>query len=503
MTAPLESMVFDIRLQPKERQFLRLLDGPESLFGFGGARGGAKSHALRSAAIVRRFKYPGTRALIFRRTYDQLWQQHIQMIIDEWPELYRRFWSAENKALMLPGHGMILFRYGDTLKDILEFKGKEFGDVFIDEATDLSEQELKILYTCCRSTVRGFEPKKALTFNPGGIGHGYVKRAFVDRQLTAEEDALGVRFLQSYAWDNIMWVRDPLKNDGIPNKDYYRWPTQQKIDYLITRSSYGRELNALPAELRDAWLWGKWDVFVGQAFSEWWADVHICDPFAIPVHWLRWRSVDPGYTDPAAWLWYAVDEKGQCYVYREATHVRITDSEQGRDVRAKSVILDAKGKPVNEQFIFTAAGMDAFISNPESGKSPVGYYMEGGLDGFIRCIHGPGSRAQRARVVHEYLRRFTGPDGRPTARIKIFRTCRKLIETLPTLINDVNDPEAVESCGHDHWYDSFSYGLAAWHSRRSEPQAKTFPRGSLGDLYGTPKTLADDEEAKRLEREYA
>ena len=255
-------------LQPKEQELLDLLENSDSqLIGFGGARGGAKSHALRACIIARRILHPGTNGVIFRRTRPLLWETHISKLMVEWPELYGKYWSEANNALMLPKNSNVLFRYGDTLADILEFRGREYGDLGIDEATDQTEQELKILFSCCRSTIPGFKPRKILTFNPGGVGHAYVKRVFVDKMPTPEEAAQHPRFIQAFAWDNVFWAVNELQADGIKCEEFGAWPDEKKAKYLIDRTDYGRELNALPPELRDAWLYGRWDIFAGMFFD--------------------------------------------------------------------------------------------------------------------------------------------------------------------------------------------------------------------------------------------
>lgn len=506
-----------IKLQPKELELFRLMERDDcSLIGYGGAKGGAKSHGLRSCMILRRLKYPGTRGLIFRRNYDDLWQQHIQMIAEEWPELYERYWSAENKALMLPGRSMLLFRYADTLKDIMKFRGKEYGDVGIDEATELEETELKILYSSCRTTVDGvevpdgqggtawqaFTPKKILTFNPGGVGHGYVKRVFVDKQPTPEEAIQNPQFIQAYAWDNVMWVRKALKADGFTVRDYRSWETSRQIEYLVTRSDYGKELNALPELLRKPWLYGDWDTFSGQAFSEWRRPVHVVPAFKIPAHWTRWLANDPGFKDWSMWYWFAASEDGQVFCYRERRYTETTASEQGKDVAA---ICKAAGE--RPQFIVT--GMDAFVIKDRSvGKTEVDYYEGAGLSGFVEPVHGAGARASRAKTVHEYLRPYEVPADpakpelgmRSTARVQVFDLCPILISTLPALPMDENDPEAVKECDIDHPYDAFGYGLQAWHARRSKaPTKPRFERGTAGDILKHAEKLGDKPKRKVLE----
>jgi hypothetical protein len=258
----------DFGLQPKEQQLLDLLENSDSeIIGYGGAKGGAKSHALRACMVIRRITHPGTNALVFRRTYPNLWENHIQRLMIEWPDLYSKYWSSENKALMLPGNSTVLFRYADTLADVMEMRGREFGDMAIDEATDETEEELKILFSSCRSPVAGFKPKIALGFNPGGVGHAFVKRLFIDKMPTPEEAAMRPRFIQSFAWDNVLNVQNALTEDGIRVMEYRTWPDERKSKYLVERTAYGKKLNILPPELRDAWLYGKWDIFAGQFFD--------------------------------------------------------------------------------------------------------------------------------------------------------------------------------------------------------------------------------------------
>lgn len=497
-----ENLDIKFKLQPKERQLLSLMAGPASLIGYGGARGGAKSHAARSAAILRRLRYPGTPAVVFRRTYQQLYDQHILPMMTEWPELFRAYWSGEHKLLMLPGNSPVSFRYADTMKDVLEQKGREYGDLFIDEATDFSEDELKILYSCARCTVLGFTPKKVLTFNPGGIGHGYVKRLFIDKNATPEEQSLNPAFIQAHAWDNLLWVRQILRDRGITAAAYYAMPREEQIALLL-ESPYGKELNALPEHLRKAWLYGDWDTFLGQKFQEFRRDVHTIEPFAVPSWWRRWRANDPGYSDPSCWHWFAADGDGQVYCYREATFSRTVPSEQAKEVKRLSVRvdeLDARRLLVPEEIDFTVTGMDAFVTKDRAiGKTDVSYYQEGGVSGLVRPIHGADSRAARAKTLHEYLRITTGKDGKLGAKLKIFRPgkiegvtygCPKLIETLPSLVADEHDPEKVRMCDTDHWYDSFSYGLSKWHADRSSAPAETFPRFSAGDILDHTAFLA-------------
>lgn len=207
---------------------------------------------------------------------------------------------------------------------------------------------------------------------------------------------------------------------------------------------------------------------------------HVCEPFPIPSWWRRWRSNDPGYTDPCAWYWFAADEDGTVYIYREYTREpsdpRIAYSDQARQVAALSVagteavkaeIGPETGQPAREAIQFTVTGMDAFNRHPETGKAIVDYYAEGGIKNCIEPVHGAGARAAMLATWHEYLRVFPGSDGKPTSKLRIFATCRKLRETLPRLVVDANHPEQVAELPIDHWYQGAGYGLQAWHAQKS------------------------------------
>lgn len=487
-------MEINVELQPKEMELLALMEAPDArLIGYGGARGGAKSHAARACAVIRRLKYPGTKACIFRKVYGQLLEQHIVPMMEEWPELYSRYWSAEHRGLMLPGSkpgqlSPVYFRYGDTLKDINDHRGKEWGDLFVDEANDLEETEVAILGSCCRSTVDapGFVPKKVYTFNPGGIGHAWLKKLFVDADPTPEQRLLNPTFIQSYAWDNVMWVRTALAEDGVKIRDWYGWDRERQIQYLVTRSDYGRELNALPESLRRPWLFGDWDVFAGQVFHEWRAEVHVVAPFEIPDWWRCWLSNDAGQAEPASWHLYAASPDGQVYVIREWS---FKDREWYSD-QAEAVAASLKAMGMDGRVGLKVTGLDSFAPRFERGKGIVDVYEAAGLPGWDRPNpDGHPNRKARAALVHEYLKPYkAGP--RVTAKLQVFDTCRDLTRTLPMLVSNPDHPEEVAESAIDHWYDSLSYGLTAWHVRRSsEPRKPLFKPGTAGDILGHAKKL--------------
>ena len=256
----------------------------------------------------------------------------------------------------------------------------------------------------------------------------------------------------------LPWTTDPRRTPEWYEQTKNALPTTYLTEY--------------PSTPEDAFSGGE-----GVAFPEFTRDIHVCKPFTIPYWWKKWRSNDPGYTDPFVWYCYAASEDGKVYVYREYTREpgtpRVPYSEQAKELTKRCVTLDEEGKEVPEKFSFTVCGRDAFNRHPETGKSIVDYYHEGGVKG---CIEPPRDtktdRVLRAAVIHECLKPYLDENTeRTTAKLQIFSTCTKLIETLPKLMVEENDPEKVAECSIDHCFDSLGYGLIAWHAKRSTAPA--------------------------------
>src|SRR5260370_3822475 len=262
----------DFLAQPKQEQLLELFKKSKAgWIGYGGARGGGKSAGARMVQIYRRLLHPGTRGLIFRRTYGQLYENHIEPLFRQFPKL-REFYTDKHREVRIPvpngGFSSIVFGYAEHAKDIYSYLGKEYMDICVDQAEQLSEDELLLLKTCNRWPGKGADECKLGLFpNPGGIGHAFLKRVFHDRQYKGNENPEDYAFLQAYGWDNVEWCRPALVEDGFIEDDYYRWAESKRFEYFITRSDYGQRLNRLPESLKIGHLLGRWDIFAGQYFD--------------------------------------------------------------------------------------------------------------------------------------------------------------------------------------------------------------------------------------------
>ena len=289
---------------PNEKQKLFLASKAKHL-GFGGARGGGKSWAIRTKAVLLAFKYPGIKILIVRRTYNELSENHIIPLcellhvhdVDRSKRLAS--YNDSKKHIVFPNGSRILFRYCENDKDAERFQGTEVDILFIDEATHQTEDRVRKLTACVRGT--GDFPRRIYyIFNPGGVGHAWVKRLFIDRNFNQHEDPNDYQFIQSLVTDNMaLMSKDP--------------------DYI-------RQLEALPPKLREAWLLGRWDIFEGQVFEEFRNDpehyvdrkyTHVIQPFIVPETWRIYRGFDWGYSRPFSVGWYAVDYDNRIYRIRE------------------------------------------------------------------------------------------------------------------------------------------------------------------------------------------
>ena len=277
---------------PNERQkeFLRC---GKKYIAFGGARGGGKSWAVRCKAKLLALRYPGIRLLLVRRTLPEIEANHLTFLRRELAgaAAYR----AGERRFVFANGSSLQFGYCGSDRDAERYQGAEYDVIFFDEATQLQERWMRQLAACVRG-VNGFPKRIYYTCNPGGPGHGYIKRLFIDRRYEPGENEEDYVFIPARVTDNrVLLARQP---------------------------EYVKQLEALPPKLRAAWLEGKWDVLAGQVFQEFTDDPahyedrrysHVIRPFRIPREWNVYRSYDFGYAKPFSCGWWAVDHDGCVY----------------------------------------------------------------------------------------------------------------------------------------------------------------------------------------------
>jgi phage terminase large subunit len=399
---------------PNERQ-KEFFSSRARFTAYGGARGGGKSWALRRKLIAMCLRYNGLTCLLIRRTLPELKSNHVIPFLREYNGIVT--YSESERAILLPNKSKIYLGYCAADRDVLRYQGQEYDVIAIDEATQMSEYIFSIFKACLRGT-SSFPRRMYLTCNPGGIGHAWVKRLFVDRHFRDGEDPDDYGFIQALVFDNeVLTSGDP--------------------DYISS-------LCSLPERLRDAWLYGKWDVFEGQFFPEFDPSVHLCDRNVIPSVTKRFVAVDYGF-DMLAALLMAVDSNGNMYVLDERCVPNLTLREAAYEIARLCKGQDAE---------FCIASPDLWNRRQDSGKS--GFEIMQSVEGMPPMVAADDRRVAGWRVVRQYLGASAGS---PTLRI--CRRCTELIRCLPALLCDENRPEDASSHPHSitHAPEALRYGL--------------------------------------------
>lgn len=383
---------------------------------YGGARGGGKTWASRTKVVGMCFRYPGIKILFVRREYEDLRGTIIDPIISMIPDGMATY-NEQTHIMWFANGSMIRFGnlpgYGAAIGG--KYQGFETDVLCIEEATQFTESEFRALCACVRG-VNEFPKKVILTCNPGGIGHAWVKRLFVEGRFKPGENPADYRFIKATVDDNI--------------------------DLINSNPDYVNALELLPEDIRAAHRYGDWDALMGSFFGEFDPKVHVCQPFEIPQSWARYRAFDYGL-DMFACLWVAVDPKGKCYVYREFAEKDMIVSESAETMKACTM--------EDEKISYTIAPPDMWFRSKDSGKCAAEVYMQHG----VPLVKASNSRVQGWLAVKELLKK--GKDGKPG--IVFFNTCHSLIEFLPILQHDDNNPSDVAKKPHEitHVPDALRY----------------------------------------------
>lgn len=410
---------------------------------FGGARGGGKSWALRIKAVLLCARYAGIKILLIRRTYDELYENHIEPLLLLLGSAVD--YNDGKKRIRFPNGSTLKFGYLRNDRDILRYQGLQYDVVMIDEATQFTEEQFGVFKACLRGA-NDFPKRMYLTCNPGGVGHAWVKRLFVDKDYLPEEDPADYAFVQSLVYDNqILMEKDP---------------------------DYERNLHTLPEKYLKAWLYGDWNIFVGQYFTMWRRDVHVLRPFKIPDEWDRFVCMDYG-RDMFACYFVALDEAGRAFVYKEIYKAELMASEAAELLKST----------IDEEIRYFYAPPDLWNTNNHSGRSTADIFREHG----ITLYRVNNERAQGWLDMAEWLRVLPDDDGKPSARLRVFENCVNLIRTIPALQFDPKRPNDVASEPHEltHAPDAIRYFCAG--QPRPTPPAKEEVKSDFPQLLGIKK----------------
>lgn len=382
-------MNIDLTVTKKQKAFI---DSKETEVLFGGAAGGGKSYGQLVDTLIYALRYPGSKQLVLRRSFAELDKSLIRSSMEIFPRDIYTFNSSSHVGRFKNG-SIVDFGYCAYESDVYQYQSAEYDQIRFDELTHFTEGQYLYLISRLRGANRFPKQVKSST-NPGGIGHTWVKERFIDPSPP------GVAFSGGGGLTRV-FIPSLLSDNSFLEKN---------------DPSYRQRLMALPRKERLALLMGDWNIFDGQYFSEFSRDAHVCEPFPIPQHWRKFRTIDYGL-DRLACLWIALSPEGKSYVYREFCKSNLPISHAAREILERT--------PEDEDIYATLAPPDLWFRTQESGKSKHILFSEAGL----RLTKTGNDRESGWLAIKEML--ITGRE--EGARLQIFRNCTEIIKCLPML----------------------------------------------------------------------
>ena len=398
---------------------------------YGGAMGGGKSYWLRWELVFQLLKfakqgYNNVIVGLFCEDYPALKDRHLSKIGIEFPDWLGDMHSDHKnygRSFILRseyGGGVIAFR---NLDDASKYQSAEFAIIAIDELTKNEKSVFDDLMTRLRWA--GIKDTKFIAgTNPGGIGHGWVKKWWLDRDFEEEVDRDLFAYIQALALDN-------------PHLD----------------KSYLQSLDMLPEDKCRAFRDGDWDIFKGQYFSEFRREIHVIKPQNILPYYKKFICGDYGYSAPSAIFWCYTDQDGVVYIYRELYKTNLTYENLTKEIIANT--------PANEDISYWVFDPAIWAKKGETelcGAEIMEQTYREITKKNIILQRGINDRLNGWSVMREYLKPFLR-NGEKIAKLQIFNYCHNFIRTLPAMVYDENKIEDLDTDGEDHCADAVRYGL--------------------------------------------
>lgn len=403
-------------------------DGPTAI-GYGGARGGGKSHwLLAQMGVDDCQRVPGLKCLLLRKVGKANLEHFEDLRRKLFTNLGHEF-SAFRGILTFNNGSRIIAGHFQNEKDIDAYLGLEYDVIGIEEATTLTARKYQDITTCCRTSKPNWRPRIYSTTNPGGVGHAWYRRRFVAPMLERRETE--TRFVSARVTDN-------------------RWNNPEYI----------RVLQGLSGWQRRAWLDGDWDIAAGQFFTTLRREVHVVENFDDTRAREWFCAMDYGFAHYTVVLLGCTDGDGNLFVVDEHAERLWLPQRHAPAIKAmlaRHKIGDRKLELADlKRFV---AGADVF-SRQSDGTTVAAQYARQGIT--LRPAN-----TDRLNGWAEIMTRFGDVVANIRPTLFIHQRCGRLIETLPTLQHDPNRPEDVlkidaddDGVGGDDCADCLRYLVA-------------------------------------------
>jgi len=296
------------------------------------------------------------------------------------------------------------------------------------------------------------------TTNPGGRGHHWVKKMFIDPA------AYGVSF-EATDIETSEVLRYPAGHSKAGKSLFKRRFIPARLSdnpYLAEQGDYEAMLLSLPEQQRRQLLDGDWDIKEGAAFTEFDRTIHVIEPFDIPSNWVKFRACDYGYGSKSGVVWFAVAPNEQLIVYRELYVGKVLATDLA------DIILDLEIEDGNIKYGVLDSSL--WHKRGDTGPSLAEQMIMKG------CRWRPSDRSRGSRVSgkNEIHRRLQIDEYTEEPRMVFFNNCIEIISQLPALPIDKRNPEDIDTNSEDHLYDALRYGIM------SRPRFSIFDYDPMG-----------------------
>lgn len=408
----------------------------------GGAAGGGKSYAML-ADPVRYFDNPNFNGLLLRHTTEEL-RELVQKSQQLYPQIIKGIkWSERKMQWTAPSGASLWLSYLDRDSDVMRYQGQAYSWIGFDE---LTQWATSFAWDYMRSRLRTTDPTLDLcmraTTNPGGPGHSWVKKYFIDPAPP------NTSFNATDIDGNVLVYPKGHAKEGKPLfKRIFIPATLYDNPHLTQTGEYEANLLSLSEHKKRQLLYGDWDVSEGAAFEEFRRDLHVVQPYDIPSGWIKFRACDYGYGSATGVLWFALTPEEQLVVYRELYCTGVT----AVDLADRILFLEKDDNNLR----YGVLDSSLWHNRGDTGPSLAEQMIRRG------CRWRPSDRSKGSRIAgkNEIHRRLQEDEYTGEAGLVIFSTCTNLIAQLPVLPLDKNNPDDIDTKSEDHLYDALRYGV--------------------------------------------